>query len=170
MVEIITLTPGEVARAWDVGLKRYNSSIYESHGRRADDKYNQRINCVGACGELAAAIALGVVWPAYVGTYHTKPDIEPCIEVRTLSRHHYDLIVRPGDRDGIHLLVTGDGSTPTYHVHGWIFSNVAMQTGTDRGWWYTRNDRPPCWWVPQSELSTMDQLRDWMRKNHDVAV
>jgi hypothetical protein len=105
-------------------------------------------NVVGAQGEMAAAKALGIYWPASVNAGKEEPDFGDNWQVRTLASHHYDLIVRDNDRDDHrYLLVTGDG--PEFVVHGWILGVDAKNPE----WRRDRGDRnAPAFWVPQTEL------------------
>lgn len=95
----------------------------------------------GACGELAAAKALGCYWPAGVNTFKGDLDLAD-FEVRTRSKHHYGLLVRENDPlDRKFLLVTGE--CPFYTVWGWATAAEVRQHGKQLD---PQNDgRPPFW-------------------------
>jgi len=73
----------------------------------------------GAAVEMAAAKALEHYWVPSVDTFKTGSDIGTSIQVRTRSRHSYDLIVRPDDRDEDHLVLV-TGIAPRFHVRATI--------------------------------------------------
>ena len=154
MIEI-TLTNFEWIRAAYVGVQRQMHSIIrgnaDAHGWRNRDGYADHIE--GACGELAAAKALGTYWPGHVNVYHGEPDLPPNVEVRMRSRHDYELIVRPSDpTDRVYLLVTG--RAPTFRVHGWYDGAAARRDE----WSRTHGGRPAAWFVPQSALLPIEDI------------
>jgi hypothetical protein len=83
----------------------------------------------GALGELAAAKALNVYWPASVNARKSEPDLPPDWQVRCRPQSHYDLVIRPDDPEHFrYILVTGTG--PTFQVHGYIKGEDGK-----RDWW-----------------------------------
>lgn len=149
----VTLTPGEARLAASVGVERRIQSILAGDKQRHGTTETWTLNIDGALGELAAAKALGIYWPATVNTYHRVSDLGDGVEVRTASRDDYGLIIRDGDPDGKYVLVTG--AIPVYYVHGWADrSEVKPEHCKDFG-----NGRPPVFVIPQAELHDLSGLR-----------
>jgi hypothetical protein len=105
----------------------------------------------GAAGEMAAAKALNLYWDGAVNTFH-RGDVGP-IQIRTAIAHDRCLIVRDRDSDEDHfVLVTG--LMPTFRIHGWIRGADAKRPE----WLRAPQGRPPAWFVPQSELFSVQTL------------
>jgi len=85
------------------------------------------------------------------GTFKNKADVGQNIEVRYSEHDYGSLIIRRSDRDTDYaVLVTG--SFTHLYLRGW--HDVATGQCQD----YVVDDRPECWWIPQSKLLPMDQL------------
>lgn len=148
----VTLNWYEAAMASDIGRMRQLSSVKSGLGdAHGFDGGGWTEHIEGACGELALAKHLGVYWDGSVNTFH-RDDL-PGIQVRTRSRHDYDLIVRDADSDDdIFVLITG--RCPTYTIRGWIL-------GRDAKKWDFRvahGNRPPAYFVPQGSLQCLSNL------------
>ena len=145
----VELSPSEAFMAAAVGSFRQAESSYFNrkltHGVSADADILS-LHILGAAGELAVAKVLGRYWGGDVGSFK-KADLGQSVQVRTRSKHEYDLIVRADDNpDDVYVLVTG---TPTrLRVHGWIRGTDARRDE----WIQTHGNRPPAWFVPQSAL------------------
>lgn len=126
------------------------SKRQDRHGLGADmDGLTKHV--MGAAGEIAVAKAMGLFWGGDVCTFKA-PDIGNHIQVRTRSRHDWDLIVRPeDDDDAVFVLVTG--SIADLHVRGWISGREAKK---DR-WLQQYGGRPCAYFVPQSALRGMHE-------------
>jgi hypothetical protein len=149
----INLTDQEREAATAVGSRRHAEAVKkrlpDRHGFRGD---SLQIHVEGACGELAAAKALGLPWDGPVNTFKRGGDVGD-LQVRTRSNHAWDLIVRPDDRDGdVFVLVTG--LTPRFRVHGWIRGVDAKKDA----WRKTYGGRPPAYFVPQRALRPLEEL------------
>lgn len=104
----------------------------------------------GACGELAVAKFLGIYWNGSVNTFKA-PDLPNGIQVRTRSKHDYDLIVRTGDPDNERfILVTG--RCPEFRIQGWLYGRDAKQDQFRQ----TFGGRPEAFFVPVDHLNPMD--------------
>lgn len=146
----------EIAIAAQVGLHRHLAAmrrgLQDKHG--ADSSADGwQLHIEGALGELAAAKALGVYWSGSVNTFKAV-DIGVRLQVRTRSKHTYDLIIRRSDSDDdLYLLVTG--SCPEYVVHGFIRGRDAKL----RDDWIARHGgREAAWFVPKAALHALDDL------------
>ena len=106
----------------------------------------------GAAGEKAFAKALNRYWSnELAATPNKKPDVAN-YEVRTRTRHDYDLVVRENDDESLVALVTG--SCGDYMVRGWIRAGDAKRPE----WFTSHADRPPQYYVPQSALKPFPEL------------
>ena|SRR5882724_7822236 len=118
---IVTLSKRELSIAAQVGCARYSAAMFagrqDAHGLSKADGWGLHIE--GAAVEMAAAKALEHYWVPSVDTFKTGSDIGTSIQVRTRSRHSYDLIVRPDDRDEDHLVLV-TGIAPRFHVRATI--------------------------------------------------
>jgi hypothetical protein len=152
MAVTVTLNWHEVMMASHVGLWRRVSAI--KNGKRDLHGYEGAgwdPNLEGACGELAAAKALGLYWDGSINTWK-QPDVGN-LHVRTMGKHHYDLLIRPGDDDeGLFVLVTG--KCPEFRVHGWIRGRDAK----NQDWIKNHGNRSPAYFVPQSMLAPLSDL------------
>ena len=152
MTEIL-LSWTEVALAAQVGLKRQLNAIKDGrkdqHGFKGD---GWETHIVGACGELAAAKAIGVYWTPTVDTFKSGGDIGK-LQVRTRSLSWHELYIRPDDRvSDVFILVTG--AIPSFTVRGWY---PATQARRDE-WWKDHGNRDFAWFVPQRELNPLKTI------------
>lgn len=147
--ETVTLAPHELHMAAAVGLRRQVSAVAanrkDRHGLNPEDGW--RVHIEGACGELAVAKYLGKYWDGSVDTFRSLPDLGN-VEIRTRSRHDYELLIRPDDDPNkYYILVTG--TAPCYRVRGYILGAAARQ----EQWVQRHGGRPPAWFVPHEALA-----------------
>jgi hypothetical protein len=150
-MSIVRLTEMEMRIGCLVGSARHIESLQsarrDAHGKGADGGWTEHIN--GACGEMAAAKALNLYWPAHINNFK-GPDLSGPgydIQVRTRSQSHYDLLVRDDDNDE-HFFVHVLGQAPEYEV-------VGMMKGRDAKrleWRQNYGERPPAFFVPREAL------------------
>ena len=150
----VQLDWGEIFNSAMVGVYRQIASLKDGrrdqHGFNGDDGWT--IHIEGAAGETAVAKALNRYLKPTFNVFKSVRDVDMW-EVRTRSKHDYDLIVRKGDGDSIpFILVTG--RIPNFVVHGWIYGKDAKQ---DK-WVAEYGGRPPAWFVPKGELNSLDTL------------
>lgn len=151
----VTLTPVEVELAAMTGVKRQIEALRagrpDRYGADAHDGWSLHIE--GAAGEAAAAKVLDRYWGATVNTFSSGGDVG-LLQVRTRSRHDYELIVRDKDRhEDAFILVTG--TVPRFRVHGWINGRDAKR----EEWKREHGGRPAAFFVPQDKLSPLSTLR-----------
>lgn len=145
----------EVRLAAQVGLERNVEALRE--GRTPSAGFSKvegawEIHVQGACGELAFAKAADRFWAGSVNRFGCSGDVGR-VEVRTRSRHDYDLLVRPGDADdSVFVLVTG--VAPEFLVHGWVWGEEAKR----KEWLRDYGGRPPAYFVPQAVLNPLEAL------------
>lgn len=150
----ITLNWTEVWLASEVGKLRQ----FESLRKGLEDKYGfegdgWNVHIAGACGEMAVAKALGRYWGGSVNTFRKEGDVG-ALEVRTRSRHDYELLVRPDDKnDAVYIHVTG--KAPKFKIHGWLKGEDAK----NMKWSQTHGHRDPAFFVPFTALQDIELLK-----------
>jgi hypothetical protein len=147
----IKLTAHELMQAVTVGGMRQISALMnklpDKHGFDGPG-WSEHIE--GFCGELAVAKAINCYCSGSVNTFKVGGDLGEKIQVRTRSKHSYELIVRPGDRDDdVFVLVTG--RSPDFVVRGWIAGRDAKRDD----WKKTHGGRDEAFFVPQAALEPM---------------
>lgn len=110
----------------------------------------------GALAELAVAKFLRIYWSGLgsglIGPTRFSGDVGP-VEVRHSGRDDACLLLHPDDDDDrAFVLVTGAG--PDFVLRGWSFAGAVKSAS----FWETKTGRP-CYFVPQSALLSMDQLK-----------
>ena len=129
------------AESMRAGLKPANGfKDYESH---------LSIHVEGACGELAYCKARNQFFEGRVNTFKDA-DIGTNVQIRTRSRHDYDLIVRGNDGDNDYFILL-TGVCPTYTIHGYIRGADAKQ----EKWLQNHGNRTPAYFVPKGALKAM---------------
>ena len=149
----VTLTGYEMAMASDAGRLRNISAIKD--GRKPQIEGGEwQAHIEGAAGEVAAAKWMNVFWGGSVNTFKTGGDIDGTgWEVRTRSKHEYDLIVRDSDPDNrVMILVTG--KSPNFRVQGWIKTEEAKRAEFLQNY----GGYGQAYFVPKSRLNLMEDL------------
>jgi hypothetical protein len=139
----VTLSPREIILAAMIGglmqaralARGWKDRVYESD-------WNVHIEAIAA--EIAVAKALGIRYRPNLNGFKA-PDVGD-LHVRWTTRSNGPLIIRPGDPDGIYVLVTG--RCPTFTVVGWIHSYDAKQPQ----YWRSPNGGPGAWFIPHPFL------------------
>lgn len=129
------------------GLRGRNKG--PSTGSRALD-----IHLLGAAGEMAVASYLGMKHMLYQETTAKKgTDDLPGIDIKTRSKHHYDLIVQKhSDPNKKFVLVTIENGQTL--LHGWCYGKEAMQPC----FWADPARGRPAYFYPQANLRPMEEL------------
>jgi hypothetical protein len=149
----VTLTWHEAAMASEVGRLRQLAAIRAGRpDRHGFSGLGWDAHVEGACGELSVAKVLGRYWDGSVDTFKS-PDLPGGVQVRTRSKHDWELLIRPCDpREAVYVLVTG--RCPSYRVHGWIQGSEAMR----QEWLANHAGRPPAYFIPQEALLPLTTL------------
>lgn len=131
----VVLSREDLRWASDVAVQRIalaeGNPRFEYSGAR--DGLNT--HALGCMGELAFSRALGLEWPAHVGSYREKPDVDPFWEVRWSGRLNR---VKVAIDDKPYMLVAHvTGQPPGFEVHGfinagWVQQNVAAKDLPDK--------------------------------------
>jgi hypothetical protein len=115
-----------------------------------------RYHLLGAAGEMAAAAVLGMEDQLYQETEAKRgsSDLPPNIDVKTRSKHYYDLIVQLDESpDKILVLVTIERRITL--IHGWIKASDAMK----EQWKKDPAGGRPAYFVPKTELQPLSLLK-----------
>lgn len=142
----------EVSRAALVGVSRNVEAMRKGCVNRLaiNDEWSAHI--LGALGEAAFAKATNRYWSGSVNTFKAA-DVGDNIQIRTRSKHSYDLIVRDGDRDDdVYVLVTGGPNDFT--LHGWMRCGDAKRPQFKANY----GNYGEAYFVPKSALHPMDPL------------
>jgi hypothetical protein len=159
----VRLSPEEVAMAASVAIHRGIDAIV--HNRKNQhgfigNGWTENIEGYGA--ELAVSKALNLYYSAGAGKGFKGADVSEKIQVRWASQDNYRLIVRaPDQTDHVYVLVTGEA--PEYNIKGFIPGQYAKQ---DKYYSNPGNGRPDAWWVPQSDLKSIEHIQEYLKK-HD---
>lgn len=143
----------EVSRAALVGVSRNVEALRKGCVNRMPVNDEWSIHILGALGECAFAKATNRYWNGSVNTFKAGGDVGDNIQIRTRSRHSYDLIVRDGDKDGdVFVLVTG--GPHEFTIHGWMPAAEAKQQKFRANY----GGYGDAYFVPQSALRPIDPL------------
>lgn len=153
----IELTLAEALHAVTVGTLRHYASVEAGHkhiaGFNSEKNNSFLINIEGVPAEIAAAKALNMYFPASVNTF-SAPDIGDKYQVRYSMNHNYKLLIRPKDNpDEVFIFVTG--VAPVLWVRGWIWGHEAK---ANMKYQDAPNGRPPAWFIPASELKSIEDI------------
>lgn len=123
-----------------------------SSGRDLRERWAQSIH--GSMAEYAVCKYLDKCWqPGIEGV--GECDIMPDIHVRATPWSNGHLIVNESEIEkyGLDKFVLITGHWPTFVLRGWVFGFEAQVAD-----WFRANERPPSFWVPQSDLKNVNTL------------
>lgn len=131
------------------GLRGRNGGAWK--GSKALD-----IHLLGAAGEMAVASHLGMKDFLYKETQAKKgSDDLPGIDIKTRSKHSYDLIVQKReDPRKKFVLVTIENQKTL--IHGWCYGHEAMK----EEFWADPARGRPAYFVTKEHLHSMESLND----------
>jgi hypothetical protein len=159
MPEIVNLTEEQRNKALAEADRRqsYNESRNLSGRNRAPAKGSKALNMhqLGAIGEMAAAVYFGVEDQVFSATtaVRNSSDLPGDIEVKTRSKHSYDLIVQKNERpDKKIVLVTVENNE--VRVHGWCVAGDVMR----QQFWADPARGRPAYFVPKRALNPLSTL------------
>jgi len=148
----------ELVRAEALRRQRVNErkGLKGRNGGPADGNKALLFHKLGAAGELAVADYLHLREFLYQETEAKRGsfDLPPNIDVKTRSRHDYDLICQLDEKPGKTLVLVTIQNKITL-LHGWIKSEDAMQ----EQWKKDPAHGRPAYFVPSSELHSLVDLR-----------
>lgn len=148
----ITLTSGEIRQGALVGVMRqvenFEKGRRDAFGAERDRGWQYAIE--GALGEMAFAKWLNVYWHG-AHTFRAD-DVTGRWEVRTRSKHSYDLIVHPEDPDWKRVVLL-TGLNGTYYVRGEILAGDAKRPE----WWKDPTEKNRyAYFVPRCMLTPVE--------------
>lgn len=151
-------TDEERQQAMEEGLRR--QGFNESKGLRGRNggawKGNKAldIHLLGAAGEMAVASYLGLKDHLYKETEARRgSDDLPGIDVKTRSKHQYDLIVQKNENVRKKFVLVTIENQKTL-IHGWCYGEEAME----EKYWADPARGRPAYFVPKEKLRSMDEL------------
>lgn len=151
----IRFTPAQRKAILDEAQRR--QTVNERDGRKGRNGGAERgqkalfWHQLGCAGEYAVALMLNCVDELYQDGVPVRGsvDLPGWIDVKTRSKHHYDLLVQKDeDPTKTLVLVTCQPNTPT-KIHGWIKAEDAMKPEYWKEWVPGRG----CYSFPQSKLN-----------------
>lgn len=155
-----TFSDEERQQAMEEGLRR--QGVNESKGLRGRNggawkgSKALEIHLLGAAGEVAVASYLGMKEHLFKETEARRgsDDLPGGIDVKTRSKHSYDLIVQKseGPRKKFVLVTVQDQKTL---LHGWCYGEEAM----DEKYWADPARGRPAFFVPKTVLRSMESLK-----------
>ena len=143
----IALTTAEIQIASMVGIQRQIEDIkwnnHEKMGEKKEKAWQRHIE--GALSECALAKYFGVYWNKRP---YNEPDVGD-VDVRVTHWMSGNLRIDHKDHDDKkYYLLTGLNGE--YIIRGWLYG----KDGKQQKYWGTKDpDRPPCFWIPQSDLN-----------------
>jgi hypothetical protein len=150
----------ERKQAMEEGKRR--QSVNEAKGLRGRNRGAWRgdkaleIHLLGAAGEMAVASYLGLKHELYKESEAKRgSDDLPGMDVKTRSKHAYDLIVQKNEDSSKKFVLVTIECQKTF-IHGWCYGHEAMQGQ----YWADPARGRPAFFVPQSALRTMESLNE----------
>jgi hypothetical protein len=153
-------TPEERQQAMEEGLRR--QGVNESKGLRGRNggawkgSKALEIHLLGAAGEVAVASYLGMKEHLFKETEARRgsDDLPGGIDVKTRSKHSYDLIVQKSEdpRKKFVLVTVQDQKTL---LHGWCYGHEALQ----EQFWADPARGRPAYFVGKEHLRPMETLK-----------
>lgn len=155
----IKLSAAQLERAEAEALRRQNrNESRKLSGRNGAPSLGNRalqMHRLGTLGEVAVAAHLGLENRLFTHTDATRNscDLPGLIEVKTRSKHCYDLIVQRNEvADKKLVLVTVQGQE--IKLHGWAYAGEVMK----EEFWSDPAGGRPAFFVPKSQLRDMSEL------------
>lgn len=149
----ILLTQEDIEQAKKVARIRNEKAILahadpQKYGFKGE---NLSLHVEGALAEKAASKALELEWD--IGPWQKRSWDIGNLQIRSTKYTTGKLIVRPAD-DENDTFVLVISRSPKFEIKGWIKGKDAKK----EEWIYSSNGRPPAWFVPQSQLNSIDTL------------
>jgi hypothetical protein len=156
---VFTFTDEERRLAMEEGRRR--QAVNEAkglRGRNRGPRFGDRaleVHLLGAAGEVAVASYLGLKHELFKEKEAKRgSDDLPNIDVKTRSRHSYDLIVQKNEDPNKRFVLVTIQNQKTL-LHGWCYGEEAMK---DEFWADPARGRP-AYFMLQSALRSMESLK-----------
>lgn len=112
------------------------------------------MHILGAAGEMAVASYLGLKDALYKESQAKRgSDDLPGIDIKTRSKHSYDLIVQKNENPTKKFVLVTIEQRTTF-IHGWCYGKEAMK----EEYWADPARGRPAYFVPQSALRAIDTI------------
>ena len=152
---IVSLTPADTTHWQRVARDRIEYVRRHGLGNRHGENTvlnGERNHKLGACGEKAVSLLLGIPWDEHLGIV-TLSDVGH-YEVRAIDQPNRSLILHKEDKDAaIFILVVLHGEFGAWHsgeLAGWLYGHEGKHqsywrdpTGENRWAFFVPNRRPP---------------------------
>jgi hypothetical protein len=155
---VFTFTDEERRIAMEEGIRR--QAVNEAkglRGRNRGPRFGQKaldVHLLGAAGEMAVASYLGLKHELYKEKEAKRgSDDLPGIDVKTRSKHSYDLIVQKNENPCKKFVLVTIESQKTL-IHGWCYGKEAME---EKFWADPARGRA-AYFVPKQYLRPIDTL------------
>jgi hypothetical protein len=149
----------ERKQAMEEGRRR--QSVNEAKGLRGRNRGAWRgdkaleIHLLGAAGEMAVAAHLGMKDHLYKENEAKRgSDDLPGIDIKTRSKHCYDLIVQKNEDPRKKFVLVTIEKQKTL-IHGWCYGEEAMQ----EQYWADPARGRPAFFVPKEKLRPIEELQ-----------
>jgi hypothetical protein len=155
-----TFAPDERQLALEEGLRRqrFNESkgLRGRNGGAWQGSKALDIHLLGAAGEVAVASYLGMKEHLFKETEARRgsDDLPGGIDVKTRSKHSYDLIVQKNENVCKKFVLVTIESQKTL-LHGWCYGEEAME----EKYWADPARGRPAFFVPKTVLRSMETLK-----------
>jgi len=154
---IIKLSPEECHLAVLIASTRQTSAALKRLRDSVDEKSwldSFLTHFYGCVGEIAAAKALRVPWPAWIDRFTSVSDLETHIEVRHRVKDEHELIIRPDDGKNKYYVHTS-GYPERVTIHGFILGKDAMKDEYKQ----RHGGKRVAYFVPKEALKPAELLR-----------
>jgi hypothetical protein len=152
-------SPEERRLAIEEGMRR--QAVNEAKGLRGRNKGPRfgdkalEVHLLGAAGEMAVASYMGLKEHLYAEKEARRgSDDLPGIDVKTRSKHSYDLIVQKNEDARKKFVLVTIESQKTF-LHGWCYGEEAME----EQYWADPARGRPAFFVPKTVLRSMETLK-----------
>jgi hypothetical protein len=154
-----TFAPDERQLALEEGLRRqrFNESkgLRGRNGGAWQGSKALDIHLLGAAGEVAVASYLGMKEHLFKETEARRgSDDLPGMDIKTRSKHSYDLIVQKKEDPQKKFVLVTIESQKTF-LHGWCYGEEAME----EKYWADPARGRPAFFVPKTVLRSMESLK-----------
>jgi hypothetical protein len=158
----VRLTFSEIALAHQVAGQRMilamKNALVGKYGA-VNDVSNDRANLdiLGCLGESAVAKACNYYWSPQVGEVG-QVDVGGKVEVRSVSKAHYRLILTKDDNDELPYVLADVSETPFIRIRGWIMG----RDGKHEKYWQDPGNGRWSYFIPQADLHPFSKLLEQM--------
>ena len=158
-----TLSEEEKKMAIEEGVRRQKANEAKSlkgrNGGPESGKKALRVHILGAAGEMAMASFLNLKQYIFLNKNANRgsADLPFNIDVKTRSKHYYDLIVQKNeDPTKIYTLVTIEDKK--IFLHGWLLGKDCMR----ENFWADPANGRPAFFIPKNLLNPIESLKNYL--------